>query len=112
MGNEITRVEALESAINGDLTPEVVEKLTAMLEQLRKPAKRTETKEDRERAALVEAAVAAVKAAGEPVNAKWVTENVNGITTTQKAGAIMRIAIQRGMVSKTYDNKGKPVYSA
>lgn len=112
MSENITRVEAIEAAINGDLRPEVVEKLTAMLDQLRKPAKRGETKEDRERAALVNAAVAAIRGAGTPVTTTWLMENVPGLMTTQKVGAIMRIAIKNGEVTKTYDDKGKPVYSA
>lgn len=112
MEKEITRVEAIEAAINGDLRPEVVKKLTIMLEVLRKPAKKTETKEDRERAALVNAAVAAIRENGTPVTTSWLMENVPGLMTTQKVGAIMRIAIKNGEVTKTYDDKGKPVYSA
>lgn len=112
MANEITRVEALEAALNGDLRTEVIEKLTAMLEQLRKPAKKTETKEDHERATLVSAAVAAIREHGAPVTTSWLMEHVKGLPTSQKVGAIMRIAIKNGDVTKSYDDKGKPVYSA
>ena len=114
MANEITRIEALGAAINGDLRPEVVEKLTAMHNQLRKSAKRKrgETKEDRERAALVAAAVAAIRENGAPVTTTWLMEHVKGVPTSQKAGAIMKIAIKNGDVIKTYNDKGKPVYSA
>ncbi len=110
--NGITRVEALEAALNGDLNEQVVAKLKAMIAQYQKPTKKTETKEDKERAELVTAAVTAIKNAGHPVNTTWLMENVKGILTTQKAGAIMRIAIKNGDVTKTYDDKGKPIYSA
>ena len=113
MGNGITRVEAIEAALNGDLNAEVVEKLRAMIDQFNKPAKKTETKEDRERVALVAAAVEAIKNHPDAVcSAQWLMEHVNGITTTQKAGAIMRIAIAQGNVTKHYDAKGKPYYKA
>ena len=112
MGSEITRVEALEAALNGDLRPEIVEKLTVMLEQLRKPSKKKETKEDRERAALVNAAVAAIREHGAPVTTTWLMEHVKGLGSSQKVGAIMRTAIKNGDVIKSYDDKGKPVYSA
>ncbi len=113
MTNGITRVEALQAAINGDLTPEVIDKLQAMIQTLSKPGKKTETKDDRERAALVAQAVETLK--GNPAvvcDAKWLCEHVTGITTTQKAGAIMRIAIAQGLVTKQYDGKGKPYYKA
>lgn len=113
MGNGITRVEAIEAALNGDLNDEVVAKLRSMIDQFNKPAKKGETKEDRERALLVKVAIEAIKNHPDAVcNAHWLMEHVNGITTTQKAGVIMRIAIAQGNVTKHYDAKGKPYYKA
>ncbi len=113
MADEITRVEALEAALNGDLNEAVVAKLNSMIKQLKKPAKRTETKEDRERATLVATAIETIKANPDAIcDAKWICENVKGIMSTQKAGAIMRIAIAQGSITKHYDAKGKPYYKA
>lgn len=112
MAKEMTRIEALNAAIEGNLTPEVVAKLKAMVDQLSKPVKKTETAEDRERAALVATAVETVKSFGEPVTTSWLMEHVKGIDNSQKAGAIMSIAIREGLIVKAYNEKGRPVYQA
>ena len=62
-----------------------------------KPASNGPTKTQRENAAMVTRVADAITAQGEPVTARWVLENVNGILTIQKASAIMRTGVRNGV---------------
>lgn len=60
--------------------------------------------------ALATDVVAAMVAhADEPINAKWISEHVAGITTASKAVAVVKVAIERGELEK-YQEKGRTYY--
>ena len=44
-----------------------------------------------------------------PVNAKWISDNVQGVLTSQKANAIMAVAIELGLCERIVLGK-KPYY--
>ena len=46
----------------------------------------------------------AIPAGGE-VTAKWVTEHVRGVLTTQKAAAVARVGVEMGILSKVVDGR-------
>lgn len=103
----ITRAAAVAYAIEHIDNAEVIEVLTKMHEQLTKPRKRSDapTKTQIMNANLAKAAIEAIKAHGEPVTTKWITEHVNGILTPQKCTAVMKIAIESGEITKEKDGK-------
>jgi hypothetical protein len=103
----MTRAEALEFAIEHIDNAEVAEVLGKMLASITKPRKKSEapSKARLENERLLAALVEAIKAHGEPVNAKWVTEHVNGIMTTQKAAAVARLGIELGAIAKVVDGR-------
>ena len=101
----ITRVEALDYAIANLDNPEVVEVLGKMRESLAKPRKKSDapSKTRIENEALLDKACEAI--GDNIVTNKWLTEHVNGILTTQKAAAIMRLGVQLGKIEKQVDGR-------
>ena len=102
----ITRADALTAAIA--LFPEDAperEVLAKMLVSITKPRKKSDapSKTRVENLALVDAACAAMGSA--EVSAKWLTEHVRGILTTQKAAAVMRLGVEVGKVEKVVDGR-------
>ena len=51
------------------------------------------------------AALAAAIPEGGEVNAKWVTEHVRGVLTTQKAAAVARVGVELGILRKQVDGR-------
>ncbi len=104
--NEMTRAQAIENAIAlfAPDAPEV-EVLNKMLASITKPRKKSDapSKARIENEKLVDAAIAAMN--GETVNAKWLTEHVRGILTTQKAAAVMRLGVELGKIEKLVDGR-------
>lgn len=114
--NTMTRAMALEFAIdtirdaveNGITESDGVaeiEVLRKMHDSITKPRKKSDapSKARVENLALVDAAVAAM--GDNEVNAKWLTEHVRGILTTQKAAAVMRLGVETGKVHKIVDGR-------
>lgn len=101
----ITRVQALDFAIANLDNQEVVEVLAKMRESLAKPRKKSDapSKARVENLALVDAACAAI--GDNVVTPKWLTEHVNGILTTQKAAAVMRLGVEVGKIEKVVDGR-------
>ena len=62
-----------------------------------KPASNGPTKTQRENAAMVARVADTIRDHSEPVTARWVLENVDGILTIQKASAIMRTGVRNGV---------------
>lgn len=105
--NTITRADALTIAIDqcADM-PEVVEVLTKLHASITKPRKKSDapskTRIDNERLAHE---FAATIPAGESVSAKWATEHVRGILTTQKAAAVARVGVELGIITRIVDGR-------
>lgn len=103
----ITRADALTIAIErvADL-PEVAEVLNKMLTSITKPRTKStgpsKTRKDNERLAHE---LAAAIPDGEGVTAKWVTEHVQGVLTTQKAAAVARVGVELGLICKIVDGR-------
>ena len=112
----ITRADALAIAVEfilrdnyfddagNDRTNEVVDVLTKMHTAITKPRTKREgpTKARTENERLARELVAAIPDGGE-VTAKWVTEHVRGVLTTQKAAAVARVGIDLGIIAKVVD---------
>ena len=106
--NTITRAMALEFAIDtirDAVENGITEVLDKMLQSITKPRKKSDapSKARVENLALVDAAVAAM--GNNEVNAKWLTEHVRGILTTQKAAAVMRLGVEVGKIHKIVDGR-------
>lgn len=105
--NAITRADALAIAIErvADM-PEVAEVLTKMHASITKPRAKSEgpskARKDNERLAHE---LAAAIPEGSEVTAKWVTEHVRGVLTTQKAAAVARVGVELGIISKVVDGR-------
>ena len=103
----ITRADALTIAIErvADL-PEVAEVLRKMHASITKPRTKAEgpskARKDNERLARE---LAAAIPEGHEVTAKWVTEHVRGVLTTQKAAAVARVGVEMGIISKVVDGR-------
>lgn len=104
--NEITRADALRTAINmfDENAPERIV-LGKMLDSITKPRKKSNapSRARIENEQILNAAIE--KMPTEPINTKWLTENVRGIMTTQKAAAIMRLGVEMGKVRKIVDGR-------
>ena len=114
----ITRADALAIAVEyilkdnyfddagNDRTNEVVDVLTKMHTAITKPRTKREgpTKARTENERLARELVAAIPPNGE-VTAKWVTEHVRGVLTTQKAAAVARVGIDLGIIAKVVDGR-------
>lgn len=108
--NTITRAEAIEFAIDCinehcDDANDIVEVLNKLHASITKPRKKSDapSKARIENLALVDAAVTAM--GNDEVNAKWLTEHVRGILTTQKAAAVMRLGVEVGKIRKIVDGR-------
>lgn len=105
---KMTRKEALEKAIerfNPDCSSceaEVVEILSKMVAQIEKQANRPRSKSSARvtNEPIAREFVKKLAAAGEPVNAKWMTYNVRFCTTPQKAVAVAKIAEEWGAIER------------
>ena len=114
----ITRADALAIAVEyilkdnyfddagNDRTNEVVDVLTKMHTAITKPRTKREgpTKARTENERLARELVAVIPEGGE-VTAKWVTEHVRGVLTTQKAAAVARVGIDLGIIAKVVDGR-------
>ena len=113
----MTRAQAIEFAIDnitancmGDMEKtganEAIEILNKMHESITKPRKKSDapskTRQDNERLARE---LAEAIPDGEGVSAKWVTEHVRGVLTTQKAAAVARVGVELGIISKVVDGR-------
>lgn len=113
---KMTRVEALELAVDvindyygGDC--EAIEVINKMIVSLTKPRKKSTapSKASIENAALAVELVKTLRECGEEsVTAKWVSEHVRGILSTQKATQVLKVAIANGDIVRMLDEKGKP----
>lgn len=91
--------------------PELADKFRKMYETANKPRKVSDapTKEQMQTLAMVDEAVSKM-VEGEPVTTAWVMANVNYVTSSQKATAVMKKAIALGKVVKGDMVKGKVTY--
>jgi len=103
----ITRADALAIAIErcADV-PEVVDVLTKMHASITKPRVKSDapSKARVENERLARALADAIPEGGE-VTAKWVTEHVRGVLTTQKAAAVARVGVELGVLRKVVDGR-------
>lgn len=103
----ITRADALAIAIERMADrPDVAEVLSKMLSSITKPRKKSDapskTRQNNERLAHE---LAAAIPDGESVTAKWITEHIHGILTTQKAAAVARVGAELGVIVKVTDGR-------
>ena len=102
--SKVTRRDVIAKACSLDVwNAEEMEVLTKMLASLEKPRKAPEgpTKAQLQNANLANALCEAMAKHGEPVDAKWIAENVPGIMTSQKAVAVVHSAGER--ITKFYE---------
>lgn len=110
--NTITRADALTAAIA--LFPEDAperEVLTKMLVSITKPRAKSSkpSKASVENSALAVELVKVMREHGvKSVTAKWVSEHVKGVLSTQKATQVLKVAIANGDIVRFVDEKGKP----
>lgn len=105
--NGITRAEAIAIAIGRceDL-PEVKDVLTKMHDQLTKPRKAVVSKARKGNEALAAKVRDAVSANGDGMGTKDIVAlGLPEITTTQKAAAVCRVAVELGYLHKCVDGK-------
>jgi hypothetical protein len=112
MANTVTYAAALDSIIafatdNGFDNQEVLDKLKnlrAQKETKSKAGQKSQARKDNEK--LANAIVdAMVKADVTEVRAAWVKDNVDGIDTTPKATAVLKVAIEMGILEKNIVQK-------
>ena len=112
MANTVTYAAALDSIIafatdNGFDNQEVLDKLKnlrAQKETKSKVGQKSQARKDNEK--LANAIVdAMVKADVTEVRAAWVKDNVDGINTTPKATAVLKVAIDMGILEKNIVQK-------
>lgn len=124
---KMTRKEALEAAIylvklaadetintdnaaNWGEVAEVLEKMHASIEkQSKRPRGTSRARIENEK--LADNLVGEMVAYGKPVNTKWITEHVQYILTPQKATAVCKVAMDKGDIIRTVDEKKKVWYS-
>ena len=105
--NTITRADALTIAIaRCEDVPEVAEVLRKMHASITKPRAKSDapSKARVQNEQLAHALAAAIPEGGE-VTAKWVTEHVRGVLTTQKAAAVARVGVELGIIAKCVDGR-------
>lgn len=113
----ITNAQALTAAVelatNAGME-DLAAKLAHMAEIASKPRKgsdkKTPTKNQIANMEMAKEAVEKMRGFGEPVSSKWVMENVRYVTSTQKATAIMGVAMAQGWVIKGESIKGSARY--
>ena len=110
---EMTRAQALEFAMklieDTSDAPEYVaahEVLDKMHAQVTKPRKKSDapTKTQIINANLAEKCYTAMEGQ-ENVTSKWLIEHVNGLITSQKVTAVMKILVESGKVAKNKEGK-------
>lgn len=103
----VTRASVLNKVLDNEqfLSDEERDVLVKMLASITKPRKAAEgpTKTQLMNANLADQLVAVMARHGEPVSAKWISENVPGINTAQKAVAVVHAAGER--IVKFYDQR-------
>lgn len=104
----MTYAQALDIAINAVADETVVEKLTALKEQLAKrSSSKTPTKTQKENEVIMERIVDALADIGEPTTVTGLL--IHGIEgyelTNQKASSLLRKLIEAGRVVKTMEKK-------
>lgn len=103
----VTRASVLNKVLDNEqfLSDEERDVLVKMLASITKPRKAAEgpTKTQLMNANLADQLVSAMALHGEPVSAKWISENVPGINTAQKAVAVVHAAGER--IVKFYDQR-------
>ena len=106
-----TRKQFLTDMLGTELTNEqreCAERWLASLERKANAPKVNKTRVANEQ--LVDKVVAAMLAnADTEVNAKWLSEHVEGISTASKAVAVVKVGIEMGRLDK-YVNKGRTYY--
>lgn len=128
MAKKMTRKEALQTAIEimvewqqenfgseslaGSHTEEAVRVIEKMIESIDKQAARPRAKSSTriQNEGMAKELITALKNHNEPVNTKWISEHVRFATTSQKAVAIAKIAIEWGEV-KTVKIKNRTYYA-
>lgn len=98
--NKVTRVDAMDYAISNltNAPADVMDKLQAIRDSfVKRPTGATESKAARENKALAAALVEFVNREFDEtdptkINARYIANNVRGITTTQKVAAVARYA--------------------
>ena len=89
---------------------EVANKMLASIEkQANRP--KTPSKASIENDKLADNLVGEMVAYGEPVDTKWITEHVQYVLTSQKATAVAKVAIAKGDIVRTVDEKKHVWYS-
>lgn len=111
MDKKYTRKQFILDMMEFNLTDEqrdCAEKWLAALEKKAAAPRVNKTRAANEQ--LAEAAVAAMRAhSDELINAAWLRDNVAGITSAQKAVAVMAVAVETGKVER-YEDKKKAYY--
>lgn len=109
--NTLTNAQAIARAIEalnnlGSTDSELIEKLEHMHTMATKKRPSSESPEAKEtRTILMPATLEFMRKKGEPVSWRDITENVRGITTSQKVSAVMKKLIASGEVTKEYDGR-------
>ena len=105
--NGITRADALAFAIaRCEDAPEVVAVLTKMHASITKPRKATVSKARKANEALAAKVRDLISANGDGVSAKDVVNfGLPEITSTQKATAVLRVAVELGYLTKNVEGK-------
>lgn len=109
--NTLTNAQAIARAIEalnnfGSTDSKLIEKLEHMLKMATKKRPSSESPEAKEtREVLIPATLEFMRAKGKPVSWRDVTENVRGITTSQKVSAVMKKLIAAGKVTKEYEGR-------
>lgn len=100
----ITRAQALEFAIANIDNEDVKAVLGTMLKQVTKPRKATESKAHKMNVNLAQQVAKLLPAEG--LTSKQITElGIPEITTTQKATAVMRVAVAANLAERVQEKK-------
>ncbi len=108
--NEMTRKQALEVAIaaldyNDPKAEEARGVLSKMVEQLSKPKTTPTVNKTRVANEALVREIAESVPAGTTITCGWITENVQGVMTPQKAVALMKVGESLGLFRRTVDGK-------
>ena len=105
--NGITRADALTLAIQRcEDNPEVVEVLSKMLASITKPRAKQTSKARLDNERLASAVRDAISARGDGMGTKDIVNlGIPEITTTQKAAAVCRVAVELGYLHKNVEGK-------
>ena len=111
---EMTTREALVAVINGEVTEDVIEKLTSMVEKIDEKNAKAKEKRDEKKAEKAEAdkvlydtALEFVTGAEGEVTATEVFEGTEGFTSRQKASRILNDLVEAGKLEKVKTKRDK-----